>query len=344
MSCNSVNCSTCGTGYTGLCCPTCQPSNVITRGECQDPGVQTYGSFLSTLDYRFCRGRLANVAGLLVAQQNGSGNFQIAFSSTPKVQLTDVAAALNTAFGQMIVMGSDYRWRVLDTSAVPNLFMQTNGSGDLILGPGPAAVVPDPLAINNLSVAVAATIQNLTTNGTVTLNNISSGTPTGILGLNASNQVVVQNVASSIAASMFYEEATSPAANAPNKNAANNSYLVIGNRLYDSGANLISVTNGQTLTVNVAGKYKIFYEGLLRIASSSKGMISLEINGVIVNNGNGRNDGEVQATGPAGAFSPMCGMEIRNLAAGDVIKLQVSYSGTVNTFNVRLTAEKFADV
>lgn len=346
MSCTTFNCPTCGpyTGNNG-CCPTCQPANVISRGECQDPGVMTYGSFLSVRDYRFCNGRLANAAGLLVNEVNASGNSRITFSSTPKIQLGEVTAAEDTAFGQLLVMGSDYRWRALDTSAVPSLFMQTNGAGDLVLGPGPAAVVPDPLAINNLSVAVAAEIEDLETNGTVTMNNVASGTPVNLLGLNASNVLVTQNIASSIAASMFYEEPTSPSANAPNSAASNGSYLVIGNRLYDSGANLITVTTNQALTVQVAGKYVLFFEGLCLMQANSKSSISLEINGVIVNTGNGRTDGQIQSSGgQTRQFTPLCGLEVRNLAVNDVIKLQLSISGIVQTFNVRFAALKFADV
>lgn len=347
MSCTSFNCPTCGPFFSNNgCCQTCAPSNVISRGECQDPGVMTYGSFLSVRDYRFCNGRLANAAGLLVNEVNASGNSRITFSSTPKIQLGEVTAAEDTAFGQMLVMGTDYRWRALDTSAVPSLFMQTNGSGDLVLGPGPTAVVPDPLAVNNLSVAVAAEIQDLETNGTVTHNNIATGTPVSLLGLNASNVLVTQNIASSIAFSMFYEEPTSPSANSPNALAAAGSYLVIGNRLYDSGANLITVTTSQAITVAVAGKYVLFFEALCRIPSNGKAGIGLEINGVVVNTGNSRTDSAIQATGPAGSLGAFCGMETRDLAVGNVIKLQL-LSGTtasVATFNARIVAVKLADV
>lgn len=345
MSC-STTCSNCGNGYTGGCCPTCQPSNVITRGECQDPGVFTYGSFLSVRDYRFCNGRLANAAGLLVNEVNASGNSRITFSSTPKIQLSDVTAAQDTAFGQLLVMGSDYRWRALDGSGVPSLFLQTNASGDVVFGAAPAATVPDPLAINNLSVAVAAEIEDLETNGTVTMNNIAAGTPVSLLGLNASSELVTQNIASSIAFTMFYEEPTSPSANSPNAAAAASSYLVIGNRLYDSGANLISVATSQAITVNTAGKYVLFFEALCRIPASGKAGIGLEVNGVVVNTGNSRTDSAITATGPAGSLGAFSGMETRNLAANTVIKLQLLAGTTagVATYNARIVAIKLADV
>jgi len=345
MACTTFNCPSCGNGYSGACCPTCQPAQSIYQGECQDPGTITVGRFLSVRDYKQCDRRLATGAGFLVSTINTSGNAGITWTTAPQVQLGEVDAAENTAFGQMIVMGADYRWRALNASAAPNLFLQTNGTGDLILAAGPEAVVPDPLSINNLSVAVAATIAALTTTSTVTFNNTPAGTPVNLLGLNASNELVTQNIASSIAMTMFYEEPSSPSANAPNKNATNGSYLIIGNKLYDSGSNLINVTTSQALTVAVAGKYLIDFEGLCRMTPSTKAAISLEINGVIVNTGNGRTDAQITATGSnTSQVAPFVGFEARNLAVGDVIKLQLSSSGSITTYNVRLRATKIADV
>lgn len=334
-------CFTCGIGYIGGCCPTCQPAQSIFQGECQDPGTHTVGRFLQTLDYKFCAGRLTNAPGFLVSNVNGSGNASFAWTTTPQVALNEYAATADTAFGNLIVMGADYRWRYLSGPATLGLFLQTDATGNLIFGDAPAAVVPDPLVINDLSVAATASIAALTTTGTVTLNNTPAGTPVNLIGLNASNEIVTQNIASSIGACMFYESATSPGADTPNAAAANGSYLVIGNRLYDSGSNLITVTTSQALTVAVAGKYDLFWEALLRMQGGTRAMVSLEINGVIVNNGNGRN-ADVGVTGDA-QFAPFCGTEVRNLAVGDVIKLQVAYSGTSTTFNVRLRALKFAD-
>lgn len=344
MACTTFNCPSCGIGYSGGCCPTCAPAQSIFQGECLDPGTLTVGRFLSTLDFKFCERRLASGAGFLVSNINGSGNAGFTWTTTPQVQLLDYQAAENISLGQLVVVGTDYRWRALDASAAPSLFLQTNATGDLILAAGPEAVVPDPLAINNINVAVAASIAALTTSGAVTLNNTPAGTPVNLIGLDAANKIVTQGIASSIAASMFYEASTSPSSDAPNKTAGNGTYLVIGNRLYDSGSNLITVTTSQALTVAVAGKYVIHWAGLCRLAQNAKACISLEINGVIVNNGNGRADSQITDTGATTQqIAPFTGLEVRSLAVGDVIKLQLTRTAAGSTFQVRLGALKFAD-
>lgn len=342
MASTMFNCPSCGIGYNGGCCPTCAPAQSIYQGECQDPGTQTVGRFLPVLDYKFCHGRLATGAGFLVGNINGSGNAAFSWTTTPQVELMDYAATEDIAFGQLIVMGSDFRWRALTPPATLGLFMQTDAVGNLVLGDPPAATVPDPLVINDLNVANTATINNLTTNGIVTHNNISNGTVVNLLGLDASNVMVTQALAAGIASSMFYESATSPNGGVPpNKTKTNGQYLVIGNRLFDSGANLIGVTTSEAITVNISGKYFLAWSGEVRTAG--KPGIWLEINGVIVNWGNGRTDSEV--TAPASAqLAPLAGFEMRSLAVGDVIKLQLSSTAaSPATFEVRLIALKFAD-
>jgi len=342
MACTIFNCPSCGIGYQGSCCPTCQPAQSIFEGECQDPGTLNPGRFLEVLDYKFCHRRLTNVAGFLVNNINGSGNAGFSWTTTPQVQLQDYAATEDVAFGQLVVMGSDYRWRALTPPATLGLFMQTDAVGNLVLGGPPAATVPDPLAINDLSVANEATINDLTTNGTVTLNNIATGTVVNLLGLDVSNELVLQSLAAGIAAIMFYEEPTSPSANAPNKSKLNGSYLVIGNELYDSGAGLINVFTSESLKVAVAGQYVLIWVAVCKMGSPAKAAVSLEINGTIVNNA-GRNDAQITPTDSGQSVSPFTGLEIRSLAVDDVLKLQLSTSGTVNTFNARLIAIKFAD-
>lgn len=348
MACTTFNCPSCGNGYSGNCCPTCQPANVIYQGECTDPGTLNPARFLSVLDYKFCERRLTNAPGFLVANQNGSGNFGIGFTTIPQVQLNEYVATADTTFGNLVVMGADYRWRYLQGPASLGLFLQTDSNGNLFFGSPPAATVPDPLAINDLSVANTATINDLVTNGTVTLNNIPSGTVTNLLGLDASNEVVTQSLAAGISASMFFESSTSPnSGTAPNKTKTNGQYLVIGNRLFDSGANLISVSTSESITVNVAGKYLLIWQAQTRSggAAAPKMGVWLEINGVIVNWGTGRTDGEVTAgAASTPVFWQLSGMEARSLAANDVLKLQLSEVATNSEiFEVRLIAVKFAD-
>lgn len=336
-------CLTCGSGLLNNCCPTCQPAQSIYQGECQDPGTLSPGRFLPVLDYKFCERRLSTGAGFLVSNINGSGNAGFVWTTTPQVQLTDYEAADNTTFGQFVVMGSDYRWRALSAANLTSgLFLQTNGAGQLIFGSPPAATIPDPLAVNDLSVANEATINDLTTSGTLTLNNLNTGTVVNLLGLDVSNEVVLQAITASTAASMFFESPTSPNAAAPNKNKTNGQYLVIGNRLFDSGANLISVTTSEAITVNVTGKYVILWTVESRLLANGKVGAWLEINGTIVNQGNGRTDSEIGNSLSAQATT-LTGIEVRTLTANDVIKLQLSATASTQTFEARLIAIKFAD-
>ncbi len=142
---------------------------------------------------------------------------------------------------------------------------------------------------------------------------------------------------------MFYEASTSPSATSPNQTKINGQYLVIGNRLFDSGGNLIRVTTSEALTVNVAGKYLLGWMALCRSLTNAKVSVDLEVNGVVVNNGNGRNDAAVPNCA-ALQFVPLTGFEVRTLAVNDVIKLQLSASGAMQTFNARMVALKFADL
>ncbi len=345
MALTTFNCPTCGP-YSGSCCPTCAPATPIFQGECQDPGTQTRGSFLPVLDFKFCDGRLSNAPGLLVNNINGSGNASFGWTVTPQVQLTEYLATKDVAFGSLIVMGSDYRWRYLQGPPTLGLFAQTDANGNLFLGDPPTASVPDPLNINNLNVAVKTTTAALTTSSTVTLNNLAAGTVVDLLGLNASNEIVLQSLTTSgVAISMFYESNSSPGSGAPNENKTNSQYLIIGNNLFDSGAGLINVSTSESLIVAKAGKYVLLWMGQVQTSGAARpnAGVWLQINGVIVNWGNGR------TTTPGGAANspdifPLSGMEARSLAVGDVIQLQLATTASATkTYEVRLIAIKVAD-
>lgn len=320
---------------------------MIFRGECQDPGTLTTLRYLSGLDYKFCPGRLTNSGGLLNAIQNGSGNWSIAFQNTPKLDPEVVTAAEDVTFGNLFVLGSDNGMRQLEVPATAGLFMQTNASGNLVLSDAPEATVPDPLVINDLTVSDAAVINDLTTNGVVTLNNIPSGTVANLLGLDASNVLVTQALAAGIAASMFYESPSSPGVGSPNQSKTNGEFLVIGNRLFDSGANLISVSTSESLTVNVAGKYLLFWQLQSQVSGNSRTNVGawLQLNGVIVNVGNGRTSSPfVGGASATPAIFHVTGIEARSLTAGDVIQIQLSETAeTIISAEVRLIAIKFAD-
>lgn len=342
----ACTCVTCQTSYSGSCCPTCQPASSIYQGECADPGTINPGRFLSVLDYKFCERRLTNAPGFLVANINGSGNYSLAFSTTPQVALSEYLATEDQVFGNLIVMGSDNRWRYLQGPSSLGLYLQTDANGMLFFGDPPTATVPDPLAINDLSVANEATINDLTTNGTVTLNNIAAGTVVNLLGLDVSNEVVLQSLAAGIAGCMFYESNTSPGVGTPNAAKTNGQYLVIGNRLFDSGANLISVTTSESITVNVAGKYAIFWQTQVRTGGAAAALAGawLEVNGVVVNPGNGRTSGLSGTAASTALMWQLTGMEMRSLSVNDVLRLQLSETASVvAAYEARLIAIKFAD-
>lgn len=334
-------CVTCGAAGTGCGCNPCMPANVIYRGECQDPGVQTSGRFLSVRDYKFCEGRLANAAGLLVNQQNGSGNFSLGWTTQPKVALDSYQAVANTAFGNIIVGGSDNIWRYLDAPVSAGLFMQTNATGDVIFGPGPAAVVPDPLTVNNLNVTVKTTTADLTVSGDTLLNGVASGTVVSLLGLDVTNKVVTQALAQGVQMAMYFESPTSPSASTPNDNKNNGEYLIIGNRLFLTGTtNILNVATSEQLSVAEAGNYLLIWSLQFKTFATSSNGAWLLINGVVVNYGTGRSG----VTAQSGVAAAIYGMEARTLAVNDTIQLQwnTSSSGGTKTkpYEVRLIAVK----
>lgn len=317
------------------------PANIVYQGECTDPGTIS-ARFLMGLDYKFCAGRISNGTGLLNSIQNSSGNFQISFSDTPKLDPEVVTAAENVTFGNLFVLGSDNRMRQLEVPVSAGLFMQTNASGNLVLGAAPEASVPDPLNVNDLTVANEATIEDLEVNGTVEINNLASGTAVNVLGINASNQLILQSLSQGLTVSMFFESPTSPNADPPNKNKVSGQYLVIGNRLFDSGSDNIAVTTSESITVQDAGTYVIYWQAQIRMGGGTgrKAGVWLEINGTVVNQGSGRTDSEVSGIDTSnGAMYPATGMDVRTYAANDVIKLQLNEVGSdIQTFEVRLIA------
>lgn len=338
MSC----CTSCGTfgSWAGSCCPTCQPSNVAIRGQCTDPGTITTARFLIGLDTQFCHGRIVNNAGLLSNEVNGSGNSSIAWRQSPKIDPEAVTAQENIAFGNLLIVGSDSRLHQLVVPSTSGLVLQTNGSGNLILDELPEATVPDPLNVNDLGVANDATIENLEVNGDVELNGLASGTAVSLLGLNATNEVVLSALSQGLSISMFFESATSPNASTPNKDKNSGEYLIIGNRLFDSGGDNIGVTTSESITIQDAGNYLILWQSQLRWTNAGgiKAGVWLEINGAVVNYGTGRTDSAVTGIS-SNQMYPATGMDVRTYAAGDVIKLLLNTNdASIQTFEVRLVA------
>lgn len=334
----------CGCNQFPCCCDIAQPANIVYRGQCTDPGTITNARYLMGLDYQFCPGRITNNTGLLYAQQNGSGNFQIGFSDTPKLNPETVTATENVTFGNFFVLGSDSRMRQLEAPATPSLFLQTNASGDVVFGAAPTATVPDPLNVNDLTVANLATFEDVEINDDIEINNLASGTAVNLLALDSNNKVITQTLAQGLSISMFFESPTSPNSDDPNVAKVSGEYLVIGNRLFDSGSDNIAVTTSVSLTVQDAGFYKIEWSGQIRLGGNNgKCGIWLEVNGTVVNLGNGRTDSQVSnVTVTNGTMNYLTGMDVREYAANDVIKLLLNETATnCETFEVRLVATRF---
>lgn len=335
MSASNCSCGGCG-------CASCQPANVIYSGTCTDPGTIASGRHLSVLDYKFCEKRLTNGVGILNAVQLGSGGYAINWTNTPKIALESYQSVQDAAFGNIVILGSDNILRQLLVPAASGLFLQTDGAGNPVFGSPPSAVVPDPLAINELNVAVEATIEDLEVNGDLTLPNAAPGTIVSLLGLDATNKVVEQAVSAGVAASMFYESNVSPSSTAPNLSKNNGEFLVIGNRIFDSGASLVNVTTSELVTVAVAGLYYITFSAVIRMQSNSRAGISLIINGIDVNDA-GRFDSDI-STIPDGQVAQFNSFEIRRLAVGDALQVQLSAtSADPETFNARVGFIKLAD-
>lgn len=332
--------STCGCGGCG--CPQCGQANTIFDCPGVDPGILDFGRHLLVLDYQFNERRLLNGGGLLVNEQMGGGAWQFGFSNRPKVALDLVTAIEGAEFGSIVILGSDLRMRKVIGPAVALKFLQTNATGELIFDDLPAQPVPDPLVLTTLT-ATTANVTDLNTTGVVTLDNIATAAQSFFLGLDAANQIV-KFASAGVAAAMFFESATSPAATFPNDAIGAGNYLIIGNTLYDSGAALIAVTNSTTLTVAVAGKYALVWQASFNKLGGVAQRIGayLEINGIVVNQGPGM-PASAAASNTQQMYLSQTGFELRTLAAGDVIRLINGPTSSPAVFQARLGALKFAD-
>ncbi len=337
-----MSCSCGNTGFWGNgCCPSCQPSNVAIRGGCTDPGTITSARFLVGLDPQFCHGRITNGPGVLNNIVNGSGNSVISWSNTPKIDPESVQGVEDQSFGNFLILSSDSRMRQLIAPAVAGLTVQTNATGQFIIGAPPAATIPDPLEVSDLVVSDQATIDKLEVNGEVELNGLVAGTAVNILGFDAANKVVLTALGQGLGISTFFESPTSPSASTPNLNKNSGEYLVIGNRLFDSGQDNIAVGTSESLTIQDAGNYLIMWQAQSRMAGGAGTLcgVWLELNGTVVNYGNGRTTSITTINTTNGSMWQLGGMDVRAYAANTTIKLLLNATTTdIQTCEVRLVA------
>lgn len=340
--------SNCGCGGCG--CSQCDPANTIYASTCPDPGTLTTLRHLLGLDQQLCERRLipAEGGGFLIARQTPNG-WAIGFSTTPTVALEEFLALQGVAFGQVLVQQSDSVMRAMNGPAVANLVLGTNAAGQAMWIPIPAATVPDPLTVNDLTVNNLATLNNVNVTGTPVFSGLGTGALVSFLGLDASNNVIQGTPATTgVQVAMFYEQPVSPGnLNGPNTDAISGNDLTIGNLLFESvlpvvpGGALLTAINSQTLTVLTGGTYVMHWGGFVSYGGGNRGfpIISLMINGVPVSNGyaNSNAQGLTVNTGVS-----LSGNFPRRLVVGDTIRLQLgsgSGSGT-HVESVGITFER----
>lgn len=333
MSCGNYT-SICGACNSNPCCcsSACSPANTVYEGTCADPGSLTTLRHLLGLDQQFCERRLIPAAGggYLVARQTPSG-WAIGFSTTPTVALEEFLAVQGVAFGQVLVQQSDDVMRAMNPPVTANLVLGTNAAGQAMWIPIPAATVPDPLTVANLTVTNLATLNNVTITGTPVLSGLGTSALVSFIGLDASNNVVKGTPATTgTQVAAFFESPTSPApVPGPNDGATAGNNLTIGNLLFDSvgtpGGALFTPTNSQTLTCLTAGVYVVDFGGQVYYTGGNSGQpgINLLVNGVSVNAGNSRSDATVTSTL---RIASIWGQNMRRFAVGDTVQLQLGAS------------------
>ncbi len=326
----STSCS-CG----GCGCSQCDPANVIYQSPCPDPGAATALRHLLGLDQEFCKRRLLpGTGGYLVARQTPNG-WLIGFSTTPVVALEEFLAVQGVAFGQVLVQQSDSVMRAMNPPVTANLVLGTNAAGQAMWIPIPAATVPDPLTVADLTVTNLATLNNVIITGGLSFTGLGAGALVSVLGLDAGGNLITGTPATTgTQVAAFFESPTSPSAVTPNSGATAGSALTIGNLLFDSvgtpGGALFTATNSQTLTCLVAGVYTVDFGGQVTYTGGSSGQpsIILLVNGVPVNNGNGRSDAALTSTL---RVANLWGQNMRRFAVGDTVQLQLGASSGSNT-------------
>jgi len=336
MSCSCSN-SPCS-------CSPCQPANTVYQGTCTDPGSATTLRHVLGLDSSFCQRRLLpGDGGYLVARATGSGGWLIDFTTEPVIPLSNITAVQSQTFGQFIVQGSDDIMRTLTGPAVENLYPRTNAAGQITFETLPTATVPDPLVVNDLTVVTNAQIADLQITGTATATGLATGTLTNVLGLNTSNEIIKGTIADTGSqCAAFFENTVSPNPqnSYPNANSSPGNPLVIGNILFDStwpngvpgAGGLFAVLDQYTLSCVTPGTYVVDFFGMTRENTNQGGsgsqVISLKVNGIIVNSGNSNNwlNQNNQEN-----LAHLAGQDMRRYIQGQTIQLVLGSGATANT-------------
>jgi hypothetical protein len=254
-------------------------ASLPTPGQCPDPGTVTQGGNVLVADTNFCPKRLlpirdgsGNIIGAMLSDLGaGTPNSNIQFTNQPGVLYPPLSPVSGQAFGALIISSgaNGLHFRVLPP-AVADLFLQTDGAGNVEFGPPPVATIPNPLDAVVLNVSGATTLAGLATlNGGIALAGVPTGTIANLLGFNSAGAVVSSTSSSPAAAinkALFYEDTSFTAQNFPNRTIAPGGAAVIGNQLYSAdGIAVISASN--TIKVTAAGTYQIDWMGCFGAAT-----------------------------------------------------------------------------
>lgn len=253
MPCN-CNCDPCNCS-TPVGCPSC---------ECTDPGIITAGRFLNVRDYKFCDRRLQNAPGVLVNRVTGSGQSNIVWTVDPCIPSTEYEVEAGDTISHLLVALGDqgcYR-RLKPAVGSDGLYLKSIG-GQWVVDELDTATIPDPLTLQQLIVQNSATINDLTVGDALTFTALATGTIVATVGLDAGGNLVKQTSGTSSLAmkvALYYESSSLVASSTPNDPINKNAYAIIGNEIFDTD-NLATVSNQQTIRIDVTGKYFIWWGG-----------------------------------------------------------------------------------
>lgn len=256
-------------------CPPCEGTQAQLPSQCQcpDPGTVALGGNVIVADQNLCPKRLlplrdgsGNILGALIFIGGaGTPNAAVQASNAPAVLYPPLSPASGQAFGALVIASgaTGAHMRVLPP-AIADLFLQTDGAGNVEFGPPPVATIPNPLNAVVLNVSGATTLTGLATlNGGIALAGVPTGTIANLLGFNSAGAVVSSTSSSPAAAinkALFYEDTSLTAQNFPNRAIAPGSAAVIGNQIY-SADGIAVISSSNTIKITAAGTYQIDWMG-----------------------------------------------------------------------------------
>jgi hypothetical protein len=231
------------------------------------------------------------IGGFLMVQANGKDSV-VVITPNPQVIIPGLSVPANQAFtGIMLSAGASGTQYTLLPPAVANLFLQTDGNGNLILAGLPSGTVPDPLTLGTINVnTLLNLVGSATFAGAVSMSGLSVGAALSFLGLNAEKGLVLAPPV--VNAKALYFEAPSLTANnnlnqpikntsgltpGPNEGLVSGMPAIIVNRIYDP-AGLVLASGSTSLTIQNPGSYQIDWQGTFHSINTVDVYYSLNLN------------------------------------------------------------------